>query len=159
MPISIETIRLTLTVILSCFLLIGLSLTAWKKFLILYQRPGSLKNLLKGFKAKMWMTFGLGIVFFSLYLIVILVGSFYLKEETGQWLFLSAYHSPVYFIYAGHSLRFHRGYSFDPPKINDLVSIDDYYHKQEVLFLYYRPLPTIPRINLLLIHLHGSFVL
>ncbi len=101
MPISIETIRLTLTVILSCFLLIGLSLTAWKKFLILYQRPGSLKNLLKGFKAKMWMTFGLGIVFFSLYLIVILVGSFYLKEETGQWLFLSAYHSPVYFIYAG----------------------------------------------------------
>ncbi len=49
----------------------------------------------------MWMTFGIGLVFFSLYLIVIFFSSVYLKEEAGQWLFKTAYQAPIYFIYIG----------------------------------------------------------
>lgn len=101
MRLSAEEIRLALTTLVCCFIMISLSLYAWKKFLVLLQRPWSFRNLLKGFKAKMWMTFGLGIVFFSFYFLVIFISSVYLKEEKGELLFFSAYHSPKFFIYAG----------------------------------------------------------
>lgn len=70
----------------------------WKQF---YQRPWSIKKLLIGFKAKMWMTFGLGLVFFSFYFLLVMLCSKYINTETGLALFFSAYRSPVLFIYGG----------------------------------------------------------
>jgi hypothetical protein len=98
---SIELTRMIFSCVIAGLFLMGLSFYAWKKFLLIYQRPWSFKSLLKGFKAKMWMTIGLGSFFFSFYLIMVLIGSYYFKQTVGQLLFYSAYQSPIYFIYFG----------------------------------------------------------
>lgn len=101
MPSWFAEIRFLLTIVGIGLFVIGLSHYTWKKFLLVYQRPWSLKNLAKGFKAKMWMTCGLGIIFFSFYGLLVIISAHYIKVETAQFLFAQAYQSPSVFIYAG----------------------------------------------------------
>lgn len=98
---SPSEIRLYVSWLLVCFLMICLTYYAWKQFLIIYNGPWSLRNLLNGFKAKMWMTFGLGIIFFSLYGIIVVLSPIFLSEDSALYLFFKAYQSPLPFIYAG----------------------------------------------------------
>lgn len=98
---SLESIRFFLTFIFLSLLMGVLTVAAWKKLMIIYQRPGNFKNLVKGFKAKMWMTWGLGSVFFGLYFLVVYAGKLYLQKEITQFLFILVHQSPLYFIYLG----------------------------------------------------------
>ncbi|WP_075883298.1 hypothetical protein [Candidatus Protochlamydia sp. W-9] len=60
-----------------------------------------LSHLLRGFREKIWMTFGLGFLFFGLYLGIVLLGSFLIDQENGQILFHLSYQHPIEFIYLG----------------------------------------------------------
>jgi len=96
---NFENIRLLLTLALILFLLIGFIFFSLSNYALLKKRP--IKSLFLGFKAKMWMTFGIGLFFFSLYFFVIWLGSQYIDHEVGLSLFFKVYHSPTFFIYAG----------------------------------------------------------
>ena len=51
-----------------------------------------------GFKAKMWMTFGLGLYFFALYIFVIWLASQFIDIKTGVDLLFIVYENPLVFI-------------------------------------------------------------
>lgn len=60
----------------------------------------STRSIFIGFRQKIWMTTGLGIVFFGLYFLIVTIGSF-LDPETRLNLFFLVYQNPVAFIYLG----------------------------------------------------------
>lgn len=60
-----------------------------------------LRSVLNGFKQKIWMTLGLGIVFFGFYFLSIYAWSFFIHTTTHPDLFILLYHYPIYFIYLG----------------------------------------------------------
>lgn len=77
-------------------------------FFILYtsRRLGkgwSLRFLLKDFNRKMWITLGLGLFFFSLYTLVVMIGAPLIREWGTDFFFL-VYKNPVWFIYGGMGL-------------------------------------------------------
>jgi hypothetical protein len=63
----------------------------------------SMKLLLKDFNRKMWMTAGLGIFFFSLYALAVVVGAPIIRQWGASFFFL-VYQNPLLFIYGGMGL-------------------------------------------------------
>lgn len=59
------------------------------------------KTIFNGFRQKMWMTAGLGVVFFSLYLLVVLGGSYFKDQSARLDFFFLMYKYPASFIYLG----------------------------------------------------------
>ena len=59
------------------------------------------KTIFNGFRQKMWMTAGLGIVFFSVYLLIVLCGSYFKDPSARLDFFFLVYQHPVSFIYLG----------------------------------------------------------
>lgn len=60
-----------------------------------------IRPLFRDFKEKMWMTVGLGCLFFGLYLFLVLSGSALINSEIGLSLFTLSYKNPIEFIYLG----------------------------------------------------------
>jgi len=63
-------------------------------------RGWSCKALFKDFNRKMWMTASLGLLFFSFYVLAVIVGSRLIHQWGADFFFL-VYHNPVAFIYGG----------------------------------------------------------
>jgi hypothetical protein len=61
----------------------------------------SIHSIFKDFRQKMWMTVGLGTLFLSLYLIVVLLGSSVVDSQVRLNFFFLVYRHPVAFIYLG----------------------------------------------------------
>jgi predicted branched-subunit amino acid permease len=61
----------------------------------------SLRPAFRGFKEKIWMTIGLGIVFFGFYFGIVLLSSKFSTPETRQDFFRLIYSHPIEFIYLG----------------------------------------------------------
>lgn len=97
----LESFRFYLSFSLAGLILIGISIYTWKQWILLLRRPGKIDRLLKGFRAKMWMTVGLGLVFFNFYLLLVAITARLLDNQTGAWLFATAYSSPKPLIYLG----------------------------------------------------------
>lgn len=85
---------------IGCLVLIGGALLVVYRFFI---SPGSFKRLSKGFKRKMYMTFGLGIVFFGFYAIAIRIGADLASDEKAHLFRLMRIY-PVESVYAGLTL-------------------------------------------------------
>lgn len=58
-------------------------------------------SIFKGFRQKIWMTTGLGVVFSSLYFLAILMGSYFDDQTSRLEFFFLVYNRPVVFIYLG----------------------------------------------------------
>lgn len=84
-------------------LLIGLSLflIALYATQLITKKQISVQTIFKDFRQKMWMTIGLGILFFGFYLLIILLGSSLISAETRRNIFFLAYKHPSVFIYIG----------------------------------------------------------
>lgn len=65
------------------------------------KRKVALRSIFKNFKQKMWMTAGLGVVFFSLYLLIVSLGSRFNDPSARLSFFFLVYEHPVAFIYLG----------------------------------------------------------
>ncbi len=61
----------------------------------------SVRSIFKNFRQKMWMTAGLGILFFSLYVVLVYIGSFVTHAIGHINLFNLLHKHPVAFIYLG----------------------------------------------------------
>lgn len=61
------------------------------------------RDLFKDFNRKIWMTLGLGSVFFSLYFLVVYSGSSFMRQWGPELIFV-AQKNPLYFIYGGLAL-------------------------------------------------------
>lgn len=68
---------------------------------ILMKKKVSTKSLLNGFRLKMWMTAGLGILFFGFYFSAIFLGSHLLDSETLLNIFFIVHKHPLPFAYLG----------------------------------------------------------
>lgn len=100
MSLSFTDLRIGLTVIFVVLMLAWVIHYIWKKS-FLDKKLFLIKNILKGFKAKMWMTCGLGITFFGFYLFVVVLSSTILNGKWISSLFWQAYQTPLPFIYGG----------------------------------------------------------
>lgn len=86
------------------FLLITLAMTVTSVLFVrkLFRYEGlSFRFLFKDFRQKMWMTIGLGVIFFGFYLVIVIVSS--RLSHSGAWvdLFFLVYKDPLEFIYWG----------------------------------------------------------
>jgi hypothetical protein len=70
------------------------------KFMI-KEKKISLKPAFRGFREKIWMTFGLGVTFFGFYFILIYISSKLLTSQIGHNFFHLVYTYPTEFIYLG----------------------------------------------------------
>lgn len=61
----------------------------------------SLRPAFNGFREKIWMTLGLGIIFFGLYFCLVYFSSILIHQQDGLFYFLLLYNHPVEFIYLG----------------------------------------------------------
>ncbi|HRD56020.1 MAG TPA: hypothetical protein PLC42_06445 [Parachlamydiaceae bacterium] len=61
----------------------------------------SFSSLFFNFKQKMWMTIGLGILFFNLYLFLLYMGAFSLTAQDKLSFFFDAYQNPATYAYRG----------------------------------------------------------
>lgn len=68
---------------------------------LLTNKTVSALSLFKDFKQKMWMTAGLGILFFGLYFLVVYTTSLFINSENRLNIFLLIYKNPIPFIYLG----------------------------------------------------------
>ena len=86
--------------VLAGILIIGLLLFYIALFCAekLMHKKISVASIFKDFKQKMWMTIGLGIVFFGLYVLIVYIGSYI---ATNFNLFKLIHKNPVTFIYLG----------------------------------------------------------
>lgn len=69
--------------------------------LIRKKKISVLSILFKEFRQKMWMTIGLGILFFGIYFMAIWIGSQLINSQMNTNFFMLMYRNPVYFIYLG----------------------------------------------------------
>jgi hypothetical protein len=76
--------------------LIALFGTAWVR-----RGKISFDMLFKDFKLKIWMTTGLGLVFFGLFFCSVYGISFLMNQENRLALFFLLYKNPIFFIYFG----------------------------------------------------------
>ena len=90
-------------VIVFVILLIGLILfyIAMAFSELITHKSISARSLLKDFGQKMWMTIGLGIFFFGLYLLIVSLSSRMLNSEVRLNFFFYVYKHPTDFIYLG----------------------------------------------------------
>ena len=113
-----------LLILISIPLILYLSLKCYRVFIqMMKTRKPSLKILLKNFKEKIWMTFGLGVTFFGFYFLSIFFGSKLLTKEAALTLLFDAQKEPVYFIYL--ALFFFA-----------LLSISIYFVRMLIVYLY-----------------------
>ena len=96
-----DNLRFYVTLTIGLFLMINLALYGWRQWVIISRKSWSFRSLLRGFRAKMWMTLGLGIFFFGLYGIVVWICSRLINSEVGEQLFKLALGAPHYFVYGG----------------------------------------------------------
>jgi hypothetical protein len=89
---SAVLVSLLIGLILFCFALHLAERTMKRKVIV--------KTIFNGFQQKMWMTAGLGITFFGLYLLIIIGGSYFNELSRLDFFFL-VYQHPVFFIYCG----------------------------------------------------------
>ncbi|WP_068469039.1 hypothetical protein [Candidatus Protochlamydia phocaeensis] len=89
-------------------MILSLLLVGWmifysgKYFLkLIRDKKFSLHPLLKGFKQKMWMTIGLGSLFFSFYFLIVLLSAYLIDSQSSLNLFFLFYAHPTEFIYLG----------------------------------------------------------
>ncbi|MBA2368105.1 MAG: hypothetical protein H0V82_03670 [Candidatus Protochlamydia sp.] len=68
---------------------------------MLKTKKSYLRPLIKDFREKMWMTIGLGLVFFGFYLFVVLGAAFVIDMQKGLNFFYLLYAHPTEFIYLG----------------------------------------------------------
>ncbi len=61
----------------------------------------SLRPTFRGFREKIWMTIGLGIVFFGFYFAIVLLSSKLITPATGESFFNLVKNHPIDFIYFG----------------------------------------------------------
>ena len=72
------------------------------QFIQIYMNKNySVRSLFFNFKQKMWMTIGLGCLFFGLYALILLISSIQLDAKTKLELFFNVYHNPTDYIYLG----------------------------------------------------------
>jgi uncharacterized integral membrane protein len=64
------------------------------------QRKIEMGEIFKGFSQKIWMTAGLGSVFFCLYLLIVALGS-YFDDQSRLSFFFWVYEHPIVFVYLG----------------------------------------------------------
>lgn len=89
-------------------ILLAVLLVGWALFCVcLYftekvtKRKVALNSIFKEFRQKMWMTVGLGVVFFGLYLSVAFLGSSFNDPKARLKFFFMIYENPTLFIYVG----------------------------------------------------------
>jgi len=99
MALSFDNMRIFLTLFLLIVFSIGLVFYTLNNYSLLKRK--SIRSLLFGFKAKMWMTFGLGIFFFSFYFFSVWALSHLIDHQIGLSLFFKVYEAPVSFVYGG----------------------------------------------------------
>jgi hypothetical protein len=68
---------------------------------IIMKRRYSIHSLFFNFKQKMWMTIGLGLLFFGLYISILFLGSVKLDPELKLEIFFNAYNNPLNYVYLG----------------------------------------------------------
>ena len=84
-------------IIAFCFMMVlGLALYAFQRL----GRGWSFKLLFKDFNRKMWMTFGLGLLFFSAYFLIVTLGARVIRTW-GTDFFFFVYRHPIEFVYGG----------------------------------------------------------
>lgn len=85
------------------FLLIGLVMFCAALYFAerVMGRRVALGSIFKEFRQKMWMTAGLGCVFFGLYLSTVALGYYYNDPASRLGIFFAAYERPTTFIYLG----------------------------------------------------------
>jgi len=66
------------------------------------RKPISFRSLVYNFKQKMWMTAGIGLTFFSLYLLLLFLSSNLLDERLN--FFIKVYQNPTAYVYIGLSI-------------------------------------------------------
>lgn len=64
-------------------------------------RHVDIKVIFKDIRQKMWMTAGLGLVFFAIYLLVVAAGSYFNDAQFRMRLFFLMYEYPTVFVYVG----------------------------------------------------------
>lgn len=89
---------LIFTIMLGGFLLFLIALNLTEHTM---KKKIQLRSIFRGFGQKMWMTVGLGTLFFGLYFVIVLVGSFINDPEVRLNLFFLIYKHPIPFIYLG----------------------------------------------------------
>lgn len=96
-----QTVNAILVVLV--FLLIGLVMFCAALYLAerVMGRKVALGSIFKGFRQKMWMTIGLGCVFFGLYLFTIAFGYYYNDPASRLGIFFAVYEHPTTYIYMG----------------------------------------------------------
>lgn len=94
--------QLSLGIIIGILLGLGLIFISCQQFSrIIRTRNCSPRNLLKDFGQKMWMTIGLGILFFGFYILFVLFSSWFIDQQIGIQILVLAYYEPVLFIDGG----------------------------------------------------------
>lgn len=87
-------------VLFSVLLWVSFFCYRYLKDLVKIKRP-FWKHLCIGFRKKIWMTIGVGCVFFPAYVLLIYLGRTFLNQDSWSKLFALAYQNPIYFIYGG----------------------------------------------------------
>lgn len=91
-----------LTTLMGIFVIGWLTRFSFKHMIYLIKnRKISLRPAFKGFREKIWMTIGLGIVFFGFYFGLVILSSKLLTAESRQDFFRQVYTHPIEFIYLG----------------------------------------------------------
>lgn len=95
--------HLKIVALFSVFIVFGLIFyfAAMRLSAQMMRKEVSLKRLFKGFHQKIWMTVGLGITFFGLYVLAIYAGSILLSPDVLRYLLIAIYRHPVTAIYVG----------------------------------------------------------
>lgn len=95
----------TLEAFIITFSIILIGLILLKSILIITElithKKVSFTSLFFNFKQKMWMTIGIGTLFFSLYLFLLFFGAFKLNPQEKLALFFNAYQNPALYAYRG----------------------------------------------------------
>ena len=94
-----------LTAIMGCLIIGWLTRFSFRYVVSLIKNGKvSLRPAFRGFKEKIWMTLGLGMVFFGFYFAIVLISSKMITPEVGLDFFQLIYAHPKDFIYIGLSI-------------------------------------------------------
>lgn len=95
---SFQVILVVALFLCAAWLILATSLTIAQAVM---KKKISLSALFVGLQPKLFMTAALGLFFFSLYIFIVWLLSYFLDDEMRQSLFKAIYSYPVYFAYGG----------------------------------------------------------
>jgi hypothetical protein len=95
---TLQACLITLSVLLIGFLLLY---TLIQLTQVIMKKKYSIHSLFFNFRQKMWMTVGLGLLFFGFYIFLLYLGSIKLDPKTKLELFVSVYNNPLNYVYLG----------------------------------------------------------